>query len=184
MKATQWVDEVLSFWFGELTQKDWFGTKAETDEAIRSRFHGLYSRLRTGAPGVALEEPRAALAAVIVYDQFPRNMFRGQAAAFATDTLALSVARNALDKHFDEALTAVERQFLYMPFMHSEVVADQERSVMLFSALGNAESLKYAKEHRDIVARFGRFPHRNSALGRDSTRVETAFLEGHLGFGQ
>lgn len=184
MSEGGWVEEVLSFWFDELTPKDWFEVRAETDETIRSRFLDLYSRLSKGAPETAFEQPRAALAATIVYDQFPRNMFRGQAKAFATDTLALSVARNAVERQFDEALAATERQFLYMPFMHSEVVADQERSVMLFSALGNEENLKYAKEHRDIVARFGRFPHRNRALGRQSTRDEIAFLEGHGGFGQ
>lgn len=184
MSGTGWVDEVVSFWFEELKPEDWFDTKSETDEAIRTRFLDLHKRLREAMPASAFETPRAALAATLVYDQFPRNMFRGQARAFATDTLALGVARNALDRHFDQELTAVERQFLYMPFMHSEVIADQERSVMLFSALGRANNLKHARDHRDIVVRFGRFPHRNRTLGRDSTDDEMAFLEGHAGFGQ
>src|SRR5690606_22329940 len=109
--------------------------------------------------------PRTALAAVIVLDQFPRNMFRGQPAAFATDDLALGIARRALDRGFDAKIEQGGKAFLYMPFMHSEVTADQERCVDLFRSLDNESGLKYAIEHRDIVARFGRFPHRNKILG-------------------
>ena len=111
------------------------------------------------------------------------NMFRDEARAFATDVLAVSIARHALDRGFDEGLTEQRKSFLYMPFMHSENVADQERCVALFSALPG-DMVKYAIEHRDIVARFGRFPHRNPVLGRDATVAERAFLAGHKGFGQ
>lgn len=182
--AHEEAEEVLRFWFSELTPEDWFKTSAETDERIRSRFLDLHERMAGGVPPIAMEEARPALAATIVYDQFPRNMFRGTAAAFATDMLALTVVRNALDKRLDDSLSTDERVFLYMPFMHSEVVADQERCVMLFAALGRQNNLDFARDHRDIVARFGRFPHRNEALGRESTREERAFLEGHEGFGQ
>jgi uncharacterized protein (DUF924 family) len=183
-RELSWVNNVLRYWFGELTYDDWFTRKDQTDKAITERFLALYRSLANAVPKEAYREPRAALAAIIVLDQFPRNMFRGKAEAFATDDLALEVARNALDHQFDAALEERMRHFLYMPFMHSEVLADQERCVSLFKSLGEGDGAKYAIEHRDIVARFGRFPHRNKALGRGSTPEETAFLAGHGGFGQ
>lgn len=182
--AESWVDDVLAFWFETLTPEDWFTRKDETDEAIREKFLVLHSELKTEPPQAAFDEPPPALAATIVFDQFPRNIFRGKAEAFSTDNLALRIARNAVEKGFDDNLSQQQKQFLYMPFMHSEVLADQEHSVMLFKALGNEDSLKYAVEHRDIVLRFGRFPHRNRVLGRTSTDDEREFLEGHDGYGQ
>ncbi|MCO6388300.1 DUF924 family protein [Aliihoeflea sp. 40Bstr573] len=179
-----WQDGVLSFWFDELTADDWYTGKAEVDEQIRSRFSKLYEELKTGLNPETIDDPRTALAAVIVLDQFPRNMFRGQAAAFGTDNLAIEVARNAMENRLDHGLTGTEKQFLYMPFMHSEISADQERCVDLFRSLENEESLKYAIEHRDIIQEFGRFPHRNKALGRETTDAERKFMEGHAGYGQ
>lgn len=179
-----WRDDVLKFWFEELTPQDWYSGKDETDAAIRKRFQPLYERLKQEQPASALADPRAALAAIVVFDQFPRNIFRRQPAAFGTDQIAMSLASNAVDRGFDEGMDAAQKQFMYMPFMHSEVLADQERSVMLFGGLGNEEALKYAIEHRDIVARFGRFPHRNRVLGRTSSAEEEAFLKEHAGYGQ
>jgi uncharacterized protein (DUF924 family) len=179
-----WVDKVLAFWFGELTLDDWFSADERLDARIRTRFELLYKQLAERLPPETETDPRANLAAIIVFDQFPRNMYRHQAAAFATDDLAMKLARIAVEKRFDEALTAEQRQFLYMPFMHSERLADQERGVDLFRRLGNAEAIRYAEEHRDIIARFGRFPHRNRVLGRESTADERAFLISHEGFGQ
>ena len=184
MSETAWVDDVLRFWFEELTYKDWFGGGAELDEKIRSRFLALYEKLASSVPAAVYESADAALAAVIVFDQFPRNMFRGTAKAFATDPMALAIAGNALDKGFDAGMPNQRRSFLYMPLMHSEALADQRHCVTLFATLDNDEGLKYAKEHRDIVARFGRFPHRNRALGRESTDDEIAFMGGHKGYGQ
>ena len=103
---------------------------------------------------------------MILFDQFPRNMFRDSAEAFSTDPLAIAIARGAVDKHLDETLSQGERSFLYMPFMHSEYLDDQQRSLLLFTALGIQNSLDFAHKHHDIVARFGRFPHRNAVLGR------------------
>lgn len=184
MTQDGWVDDVLGFWFGELTHEDRFGGKPETDDAIRTRFGALYERLKADMPARTGEDPRTALATVIVYDQFPRNLFRRQALAFGTDDMALLVARTALDRSLDAGMTAEEKSFLYMPFMHSEVMSDQERCIDLFKSLGNEEGVKYAIEHRDIIERFGRFPHRNRALGRESTPDEIAFLVGHHGYGQ
>ncbi|MCT8998191.1 DUF924 family protein [Chelativorans intermedius] len=182
--ANDWIDGILSFWFEEIGPKGWFSGGEALDRTIRQRFLALYERLSAELPKEAAEDAHAALATVILFDQFPRNMFRGTARAFATDDLAMRIAREAIDRRLDEKLSKEERQFLYMPFQHSEVLADQEHAVMLFKSLGDEESLRYAVEHRDIVQRFGRFPHRNRALGRASTREEEAFLEDHKGFGQ
>jgi uncharacterized protein (DUF924 family) len=179
-----WAETILSFWFGELSEEDWFTRKDMTDQAIRERFEPLYREIRARVPPAAYEEPRAALAAIIALDQFPRNMFRGRGEAFATDDLAIDIARRALASKLDEKLSETEKQFLYMPFMHSEVLADQERSVALFRAQDSGKNEKYAVEHRDIVAKFGRFPHRNKILGRESTPAERIFLLNHEGFGQ
>ncbi|MBO6717968.1 MAG: DUF924 domain-containing protein [Rhizobiaceae bacterium] len=179
-----WRDRVLKFWFEELTQKDWFAGGDELDAKIRDRFAELHAKLAKGAPPEARTDPETALAAVIVLDQFSRNMFRKKPEAFAADSVALDIARGALDAGLDAKLPEDRRWFLYMPFMHSEVLTDQERCVDLFKQTGGEDSIKYAVEHRDIIARFGRFPHRNRALGRESTPDELAFLEGHEGYGQ
>jgi uncharacterized protein (DUF924 family) len=182
MTDTGWANEVLGFWFDELTPEDWFMTKPETDEAIRTRFLKLWQEMRQAVPAEALLAAEPALAATIVFDQFPRNMFRKQADAFATDPLARVVAHNARRLGFAEKLAPSRRGFLHMPFMHSEELSHQEICVALFAA--NPEQSTYAVEHRDIVARFGRFPHRNRALGRESTAAEIEFLKGHEGYGQ
>jgi len=182
MGANGWADDVLRFWFEELKPDDWFTRKDETDETIRRRFLDLWRELRIAIPAAAVLERDAALAATITFDQFPRNMFRGTAEAFATDPLALAVARNAIQDGFDKDMPQERKHFLYMPFMHSEALDDQERCIALFGPeTGHA---KYAVGHRDIIARFGRFPHRNRALGRESSEEELAFLSGHKGFGQ
>ena len=180
----KWVDDILDFWFHELTQQDWYSGAAEVDEKIRSRFQDLYHRLREELSVEEVNDPRTALAAVIAFDQFPRNMFRKSAAAFGSDDMAISIARRAVDAEFDKDMSPPEKQFLYMPFMHSEISADQERCVDLFKTLGNEENVKYAIEHRDIIADYGRFPHRNRVLGRESTPAEMKFMEGHKGYGQ
>jgi uncharacterized protein (DUF924 family) len=177
-----WVGDVLGFWFDELKPEDWFMTKVETDETIRRRFLKLWQDMRVAIPAEAFLEAGPALAATIVFDQFPRNMFRKQADAFATDRLAQAVAHNALRLGLPETLPPSQRGFFHMPFMHSETLPDQELCVALFA--GNAEQLKYAVEHRDIIARFGRFPHRNRVLGRESSAAEIEFLKEHAGYGQ
>lgn len=184
MDDGNWVDEVLDFWFGELTYEDWFSGDEALDGKISDRFLDLYQRCKAELDIGSVDDARTALAAIILFDQFPRNMFRRTAAAFGTDDLAMGIARRAVDKGLDSKLKPEEKPFLYMPFMHSEVLADQERCVDLFRMLGTGEGLKYAVEHRDIIARFGRFPHRNTVLGRQSTAAENEFLQGHPGYGQ
>lgn len=184
MTESAWPDDVLEFWFGELAPEDWYTGKDDVDAAIRERFLPLYREISISIPREARDDADAALAAIILFDQFPRNMFRGQAEAFGTDDLAVDLARNALGRGYDQSLDEQRRQFMYMPLMHSEVLADQERCVTLFGALGDEGGLKYAVEHRDIIARFGRFPHRNRVLERESTPQERSFLAGHAGYGQ
>jgi uncharacterized protein (DUF924 family) len=118
--------------------------------------------------------PDEALAAVLLFDQFPRNMFRDHADQFSTDPLALAIARGAVERGYDDGMTSHRRGFLYMPFEHSERLADQRQALLLFTALGDSEMLDYAKKHHDVIARFGRFPHRNAVLGRKPTAIEAA----------
>jgi uncharacterized protein (DUF924 family) len=166
-----WPDEVLAFWFG-LEPEQWWKADPRLDLEIRKRFLDLHEAEREHVPAHFLGSPSGALAAVILFDQFPRNMFRGHADQFSTDPLALAVAKGAVDKGLDDQLAPKERGFLYMPFQHSESIADQKRSLALFTALGDAYQLRYAKLHHDVIDRFGRFPHRNSILGRKSRAAE------------
>jgi uncharacterized protein (DUF924 family) len=180
-----WAEGILRFWFEELTPDDWYSKDpAPIDRAVRERFLALHEALTNRLPREVWTEPGAALAAIIAFDQFPRNMFRGTARAFATDAEALTVARHAVERRFDAVVEPERRPFFYMPFEHSEALSDQERCVALFTALGDAELLPYAVEHHAIISRFGRFPHRNRVLERESTEAEHAFLGGHKGFGQ
>lgn len=172
-----WVEEVLKFWFEELGREAWFQKSDATDELIRSRFLKLHERIAGESAEAALTSPRRALATIILLDQFPRNMFRGTARAFATDNKALEVARGAVERGLDKVLDKDGRAFMYLPFEHSEDLGDQERAVELFTPLGDDEYTRYAIAHRDIIARFGRFPHRNAILGRPSTPEEEEFLK-------
>jgi uncharacterized protein (DUF924 family) len=164
---------ILTFWFG-LERKAWFAKNPAFDEEIRSRFLGLYEDALAGKLDQWKQEARSALALVILLDQFPRNMFRDSARAFEGDALAREAARTILEAGWDRAMSDDERTFAYLPFEHSESLADQELSVRLFE--GN-QNFEWARRHWDIIQRFGRFPHRNAILGRTSTPEETAFLK-------
>ncbi len=168
--------EIVSFWRDAGPDK-WFEADHNFDQAIRSRFLPAYEAAANGALAGWAESAQGALALLLLLDQFPRNMFRGTARAFATDALARAVADRALARGFDQATEGALRPFFYLPFMHSEDLRDQDRSVRLYEALGDAEHLRFASEHRDIVQRFGRFPGRNVALGRATTPAEKAFLD-------
>jgi uncharacterized protein (DUF924 family) len=182
-EATALVD----FWFGPPNSAErfkqravWFKTDPEFDGELRRRFLTLQERAAAGAYTDWTLEAEPCLALILLLDQLPRNLYRGAAAAFATDAMARAAAQSALARGFDRSLPAAWRQFIYLPFEHSENLADQERSVVLFAALARdpafAGSLDYAKRHHATVARFGRFPHRNRALGRRSSAEEEAFL--------
>jgi len=168
---------VLTFW-RKAGPKKWFVKDAGFDRQIRVRFLPTYNAAAAGALSHWERTPQGSLALAIVLDQFPRNMFRNSARAFAADPLARGVARRAIAKGYDRMVARDERAFFYLPFEHSESMADQERSVALFRSTGNAELVKWAVLHADIIRRFGRFPHRNDPLGRDTTEAERAFLAG------
>ena len=171
--------EVLAFWFGEGAErgkahKRWFEKNSTFDAEVRARFLPLYETL--SASDDWLSRADDCLARIVVLDQFPRNMFRGTARAFAADPLALAAARHALARGYDRDLLAVERQFVYLPFEHSESLADQERACELMRPLGE-DLYDWALRHKRIIERFGRFPHRNEILGRKSTPEEIEFLK-------
>ncbi len=171
------VTEVLAFWLEEVRPDRWFKKDPELDESIRARFRPLYERLAAGPPPRWLQTPESCLAAVIVLDQFPRNMFRDGPKAYATDAAALATAEHAIARGFERKLTEAGARFLYTPFEHSEDAAMQARSVALFATVSDAETMKYIERHKEIIGCFGRFPHRNAVLGRPSTAEELAFLE-------
>ena len=178
--------EVLRFWFGGAGEygtrrKCWFEKSARFDAEIRTRFAELVESAAAGAQEAWKGRAPECLALVIVLDQFPRNMFRGEARAFASDPLALAAAKEALERGFDRAMRPVERLFLYLPFAHSESLGDQLRACELMEPLHafaeTEDAHRYAVRHCDLIRRFGRFPHRNANLGRESTATEIEFLK-------
>jgi uncharacterized protein (DUF924 family) len=169
--------DVLTFWHQAGPDK-WFTKDSAFDDDIRARFLATYEAAATAKLADWEATADNALALAIVLDQFPRNMFRGSARTFAADPTALAMVKRAIARGFDKAVPAIDRQFFYLPFEHSESLADQERACALFRAADDAEGLKWAEMHADIIRRFGRFPHRNIALGRTTTPEEQAFLDG------
>lgn len=168
--------EVLDFWFSEEARPLWFRSTPAFDATIRRRFRGVWEAAAGDALEPWSETPEGALALVIVLDQFPLNMFRGEPASFSTEARSRAVAERAVAAGWDQQMDDTARGFLYLPFMHSEALADQDRSVELFRSAGLADGLRWAEHHREIIRRFGRFPHRNEALGRVSTPDEIAWL--------
>jgi uncharacterized protein (DUF924 family) len=170
------AEAVLAFWRDASSDK-WFTKDTAFDDEIRTRFLDTYETAAAGKLSDWEATREGALALVIVLDQFPRNMFRGSARAFAADPLALAAARRAIEHGFAIATPVQERAFFYLPFEHSEQMIDQERCCALFRATGDADLVKWAELHADIIRRFGRFPHRNAVLGRTTTADEQAFLD-------
>lgn len=159
------TEAILNFLFVEITPEHWWTRSESTDSAIRDRFAALYEEWHTRPAEDFLATPRSTLAAVILFDQFTRNMFRHQARSFATDGLALALAKRARDLGYDADMTTDEKSMLYMPFQHSEQLIDQDRSVDMFGDIGGAP-YEFAVKHRRMIVQFGRFPARNAALGR------------------
>ena len=178
---------VLDFWFGSEGgpgygefRSQWFQKDEDFDREVTDRFGDLYEEAAAGRLDAWREEAKSCLALVICLDQFPRNMYRGDARTHATDGDALDAAKYGIEHALDRELPPFQRMFLFMPFMHAESVEDQHRSVELFEGLaaepGGPDVVEYAVGHRDIVERFGRFPHRNALLGRETTPEEAEFL--------
>ena len=172
------IAEVVEFWFGPGMKERWFECDPAFDAEVRARLGGPREAAAAGGFGAWRDSAEGCLALIVLLDQAPRNLFRGQARAFATDAAARELTGHALAQGFEAALTQDQRGFLYLPLEHSETLDDQEASVRLTAALDEDPAWHdYAVRHRDIIARFGRFPHRNAALGRESTPEERAFLE-------
>ena len=174
------VERVLAFWYeGNFNQrrKSWFKKDAAFDERIRQLFGDDVEKAASGEYDDLLESPEGALVLMILLDQFSRNLFRDNPKTFANDAKALKLAKAAIAKGLDKQLTTLQRIFFYLPFEHSENLDDQDRAVELCEAMGDADYLKYAILHRDVIKRFGRFPHRNKVLGRSSSKEEMEFLK-------
>ena len=168
--------DILSFW-RDAGEERWFKKNDAFDAEIRAKYLDLWHDAAAGKLAYWQDSDDGALALVIVLDQFPRNMFRNDVRTYASDALAREVAGRAVDRGADKRVDQKLRSFLYMPFMHSEQLADQERCIALFEAIGEPDSAKWAKHHADIIRKYGRFPHRNGILGRATTPEEQAFLD-------
>lgn len=182
------VNDILAFWFSHQDDPDygksrkvWFKKNHAFDEEVRSRFYSDYEGAASGELDSWQESPESCLALIILLDQFPRNMFRGEARSFATDAKALNAAQHAVTRGFDKQMLSVQRWFIYLPFEHSENFENQRQCVALFEQLSdnpdNASVIDYAIRHYEIIDKFGRFPHRNQILGRATTPEEAEFLK-------
>ena len=169
-------DDVISFW-REAGPDRWFSKDEAFDQACRERFMPTYEAAARGDLNEWELTPEGALAVILLLDQFPRNMFRGRRETYRTDPVALMAADRAIERGFDLKVEPEFRRFFYLPFMHSESLRHQERSVALNESLGDPDSITWARHHHAIVARFGRFPHRNEILGRETTPEEAQFLK-------
>ncbi|MES2783259.1 MAG: DUF924 family protein [Pseudomonadota bacterium] len=180
MPPADWATTLLRFWFEEHGDADWFGGGPDFDQAVTDNFAGWREALRSQPVDAFTGDPQTALAAIILFDQVPRNAFRGDAETFATDHIALAIARESVKRGLDNGLGKNERLFLYLPFEHSEDEADQRESVRLISALGDQRLTQFALDHQAMITRFGRFPHRNAVLGRAHRAGEAeAVADGH-----
>lgn len=168
--------ELINFWFSERVRPLWFNSTLEFDAELREHYFPTYRAALSGELAHWADTAEGALALVICLDQLPLNMFRGQAKSFAGEALSRLIAEEAIERGFDQSLSNEQKAFLYMPYMHSENLTDQDRVLELFEQAGLMDNLRWAKHHREIVVRFGRFPHRNAILGRESTVEEVAWL--------
>jgi uncharacterized protein (DUF924 family) len=168
--------EVLEFWFEELDPKQWFNSTEELDEKIYKRFGELHNAATKGELDFWRATPEGSLAEIILLDQFSRNIYRGKPGAFANDLAALVLAQEAIRKGFHSKLETFKRSFIYMPFMHSESLIIHKKAVRLFNEPGLEDNFDYEIKHKKIIERFGRYPHRNEILGRESTAEEIEFL--------
>ncbi len=176
------INEVLNFWFKEVKPKQKYSKDTEFDALIKSKFEALYWRAMKSDTSSWRGTPEGRLAEVIILDQFARNMFRGNSQSFAGDDLALTLAKDALEVGADMELPTEQRQFFYMPYMHSESREVHAEALKIFEEKSNKDTLKYEVSHKEIIDRFGRYPHRNEIMGRKSTPEELEFLKEHTGF--
>ncbi|MCI5110779.1 MAG: DUF924 domain-containing protein [Marivita sp.] len=174
-------EDVLGFWLDEVGPEGWYKSEEALDQEIRDRFGAAWEGAMEGRHALWLTYPSGALAYIVLLDQFPRNMFRGSGRAFASDKIALAAAKQAIGKNWDLRIDEPARQFFYLPLMHSENLCDQDRCVRLMlerMPLQGASNLLHARAHREVIRKFGRFPYRNTALGRNSTATELTYVNG------
>ncbi len=174
--------QVIDFWFSDATRKLWFNSTPEFDQELCERYQDTWERARRGELDHWMQNAEGCLALVIILDQFPLNMFRGSAQSFASEAQSRDVAAIAIEQGFDKALPAEQRSFLYMPYMHSETLKDQELALQLFDQPGLESNLRFAHHHHAIIEKYGRFPHRNAALGRSSSAAEIEYLNSKEAF--
>ncbi len=174
--------ELVEFWFSEEASRRWFDSTPEFDQLLRDRYQALWQQARDGNLDYWRDSPEGCLALVILLDQLPLNMFRGQAESFSTEAQSREVARHAIDCGFNQKLETRQRAFLYMPFMHSEDLADQDTALELFAEPGLESNLRFARHHRGIIEKFGRVPHRNAVLGRENSAAETEYMNSKEAF--
>ncbi len=169
-------DDINDYWFSSRVQPFWFNSTPEFDLALKSRFETVWEQAKEGKYLQWETTPKGLVALILIYDQFPLNMFRGQAKSFSTEAKARECSLMLINNGWDTQFDVTHRSFIYLPFMHSESTQDQDLSFKLFSAPGFENNLRWAKHHRDLIYRFGRFPHRNEILGRQSTEEELSYL--------
>lgn len=182
MLGTMNAKTVISFWFEEIDPQLWFTKDEAFDQLLRTRFYDLHEQVSKGETYLWRNTPEGRLAEIIVLDQFSRNMFRGTAKAFASDAQALVLAQEAVMQGDDMDLPVSQRGFLYMPYMHSESALIHEQALKLFAQEGLENAYKFEIAHKQIIDQFGRYPHRNAAMGRESTAAELEFMKEHAGF--
>lgn len=173
---------IIEFWFSEQVKALWFHSTSDFDADLKEKYLAIYTEAKNSKLENWQEQPLGALALVIVLDQFPLNIFRGQAASFATEALSREIAEQAINQGFDAELSIEQKSFLYLPYMHSEKLVDQEQALILFNQEGLEANHGFAQHHYDIVKKFGRFPHRNKILGRENTQAEIAYLNSDTAF--
>lgn len=174
--------EIIDFWFSEDASKRWFKSTAKFDRLLTERFHERWQQASRGELDHWMASAEGCLALVILLDQLPLNMFRSDAQCFATEAQSRDVTRHALEQGFDEAMPSEHKAFLYMPFMHSEELEDQQLALKLFDQPGLESNLRFSRHHYAIVEKYGRFPHRNALLGRESSAAEIEYLNSKEAF--
>ena len=175
-------DDILSYWYSEQISPFWFRSTDEIDLQIRDKFYASWLQAKAGELDDWLNTAQGCLALVVILDQFPLNMFRGEARSFATEAKAIRVSKHAIEHGYDKLIDSTQLAFLYMPLMHSENMDDQDRAVSMYQNAGLDSNLRFALHHRNLIEQFGRFPHRNAILGRDNTRSEIEYLNSKSAF--
>jgi len=176
------ASELLDYWFSEPVNRHWFKSTPAIDRDIAQRYMKLWQQAAEGELDHWLQSPRTCLALILLFDQLPLNMFRGQAKSFSTEQQAIEACLYGLEQGYDQQLKQAQQAFFYMPLMHSEQLTHQQRSVELYQQAGLTENLRFARHHCQLIEQFGRFPHRNDILGRSSTEEEVRYLQSKHAF--